>query len=409
MSLEDHEENEKYVCLNCIPDKGLRERLRDTALSVICNYCSKSDFGVSTEELAECIREPLTFALRFGGHAGIEGEWIEEGDSLNNVLAWEFEFEGDLADDVAKILIDNDPAWPPDGEEPFFREDEQYVRDDRFDTQKYLWVWRRFEDTLKHQSRFFNDFCREDLERILGAPGSAQANELPIRIADETTKNLQFFRSRLADSESMAREICEAPESQLGACPPKFAKDGRMNGRGISVFYGALSQDVAVSEIRPSVGSLVVVGEFRPARQLRLLDLPALQTVKFSIPDSIFAEGYLELQSRQHFLRGFHSLIVKPIQPHHEALEYIPTQAVAEYIANVLNFDGIIYDSVQVGSRTAPPGTSSQNVAIFRSRVTRVFRSNPLKFEPDSLRVVRVRGVTYTSEDSTDIIRPFPF
>ncbi|MDX7018912.1 RES family NAD+ phosphorylase, partial [Klebsiella aerogenes] len=52
-----------------------------------------------------------------------------------------------------------------------------------------------------------------------------------------------------------------------------------MNAKGISVFYGATSKTNAVSEVRPPVGSFVVVSEFRVLRPVRLLDLTVLGRV----------------------------------------------------------------------------------------------------------------------------------
>jgi RES domain len=63
---------------------------------------------------------------------------------------------------------------------------------------------------------------------------------------------------------------------------------------------------------------------------------------------------YEERVDRSQFLEGFHALIARPIQPHEEPLEYIPTQAVAEYVANVLSLDGILYASAQLGSIPDP-------------------------------------------------------
>jgi hypothetical protein len=70
---------------------------------------------------------------------------------------------------------------------------------------------------------------------------------------------------------------------------------------------------------------------------------------------SIFAPEYEDRVYRRRFLEGFHALIARPIQLHHEPHEYIPTQAVAEYVANVLSLDGILYASSQLGSIPETP------------------------------------------------------
>lgn len=57
----------------------------------------------------------------------------------------------------------------------------------------------------------------------------------------------------------------------------------------------------------------------------------------------------------------------RPVMPHEEVSEYLPTQAVADYLANEIQLDGIIFASVQTGQE-------SSNVVLFyhASRVEEV-------------------------------------
>ena len=50
------------------------------------------------------------------------------------------------------------------------------------------------------------------------------------------------------------------------------------------------------------------------------------------------------------FLEEFHRRISRPVLPSDEALEYLPTQAIAAYVAGVMGLDGVIYASTQVGA-----------------------------------------------------------
>ena len=203
-----------------------------------------------------------------------------------------------------------------------------------------------------------------------------------------------------------------------------------MNPAGIPVFYGGFSEDICIAEVRPHVGGIVVVGEFRAARRLQLLDLTMLDQHGFA--GSMFRADFYDRVTKRRFLRSFHNLISRPVQPHEEALEYVPTQAVAEYIANVLGLDGIIYESAQAGGlndeeaeENTPADRSTQNVAFFnqsalvvgsRRRQTREERqaatlegeglndhvskqSRPsLSFVPDSAKAVRVTAIKVSHE-----------
>jgi hypothetical protein len=158
----------------------------------------------------------------------------------------------------------------------------------------------------------------------------------------------------------------------------------RREGRALRgpVFYGAFSDDVCTAEVRPYVGGLVLVGEFRTTRRLRLLDLTRLDEAGFA--GSMFDPDYDGRVMKRRFLRAFHYLISRPVQPHEEAIEYLPTQAVAEYISNVLELDGIIYESAQLGAPAGddegggePTDRTKQNVVPFnRAALVRGSRPN---------------------------------
>ena len=55
-----------------------------------------------------------------------------------------------------------------------------------------------------------------------------------------------------------------------------------MNANGIAVFYGATTPDIAIAEIRLPVGAHVIVALFDPRKDLRILDLSALDALVFS-------------------------------------------------------------------------------------------------------------------------------
>jgi hypothetical protein len=131
---------------------------------------------------------------------------------------------------------------------------------------------------------------------------------------------------------------------------------GRMNARGISVFYGASSADTALSEVRPPVGSQVAIARFEIIRPLRLLDVEALR--KIQATGSIFDPDYIHRIQLAEFMENLSRRITRPVMPHEEALEYLATQAVADYLATEAKVDGIIFPSVQEGH-------GSLNVVLF--------------------------------------------
>ena len=139
-----------------------------------------------------------------------------------------------------------------------------------------------------------------------------------------------------------------------------------MNPAGVPAFYGAFASEVAVAEVRPAVGSIVIVARFFPTRDLRVLDLTKL--ARLYAQDSRFSESYATTLSRLKFLRSFESRISRVVLPSDELIDYLPTQAVAAYVTNVLGLDGIIYRSRQViPDGYEMSGAESLNIALFGS------------------------------------------
>ena len=83
----------------------------------------------------------------------------------------------------------------------------------------------------------------------------------------------------------------------------------------------------------------------------------------------MFRSDYYERATKRRFLLSFENLISRAVQPHEEAIKYVPTQIVAEYISNVLGLDGILYASAQLGGvrdeDDEPPDRTTLNVALF--------------------------------------------
>jgi hypothetical protein len=143
----------------------------------------------------------------------------------------------------------------------------------------------------------------------------------------------------------------------LGPPPSEFATAGRMNSRGISVFYGSINSETALAEIRPPVGCKVAIACFELQRTLKVLDLSAL-TFTHAI-GSIFDENYAHQLSRTMFLRKLSQRMTKPVMPDDEHAEYLATQVIAEFLASELKFDGITFPSAQ--------SEGGLNVTLFHS------------------------------------------
>jgi RES domain len=131
-----------------------------------------------------------------------------------------------------------------------------------------------------------------------------------------------------------------------------------MNARGISVFYGANAQTAALAEVRPPVGSQVAVARFDFIRPLKLLDLTAFDGLVTR--GSIFDPGYIRALEKAGFLRTLGQRLSRPVMPNDEALAYLATQAVADFLAteSKMKLDGLIFPAVQAAG-------GARNVVLF--------------------------------------------
>jgi hypothetical protein len=89
------------------------------------------------------------------------------------------------------------------------------------------------------------------------------------------------------------------------------------------------------------------MAEFEIIRSLNLLDLDALTGMK--VRGSLFDPSYTERMRRVGFLRSHVNRFAAPVLPDDAELAYLPTQVVADFLANWSEprLDGILYRSVQ--------------------------------------------------------------
>ena len=148
-----------------------------------------------------------------------------------------------------------------------------------------------------------------------------------------------------------ANEILNTAK-ELGSPPPACAEYNRMSGVGISMFYGAESEDTALAEIRSNSNQAVTVGSWTPTREIVYLDLLAARPIP-----SIFDMNERINRTWLRFLAGFADDLARPINVKDRGLEYIPTQIVTEYIRDHLKTeDGRYIDAIRYGSATEEGG-----------------------------------------------------
>lgn len=300
---------DKRICWRCIGESFLRAKVRKEGERGECDYCGKEANTSSVGEVAEDVRgafdrhymrtpsgppEHEEFMYR-----GSDLTWQRKGDPSTYAIAEAAEIDEVPAEDIRSVLEENTVITPdeyfdrgPDDEDDF-AEDAHYAEKD-VDAASFYRGWEQFKISLRTETRLFNSGAQATLDSIFSELDShaTRRGRKVIVDAGPGKKLATLYRARVFQSLDKLEESLKRPDSHLGAPPSKLATAGRMNARGIGVFYGATHADRAIAETRPPVGSHVVVGRFEIVRPLKLLDVEALQAIY--VKGSIFDPSHLE-------------------------------------------------------------------------------------------------------------------
>ena len=271
-----------------------------------------------------------------------------------------------VAEPLAQQLIEDEIVYPQDGDQAFYDDDQSYVTHQGASFYLNDQVWERFCQSVLHSQRFFNADAKALIAQLFENVDSQRNNQKqsPIYEIRPGDQQSAFYRARVVAGQDQAKKFSSDPSGQLGVPPERLRRANRMNPAGIACFYGAFEIDTCIAEIRPPVGGVVAAGRFELTRPVFVLDM-----TKFEAPIrpmSIFEKAYFEKLKQWAFMQNFMEKIAKPVLPSDEHLDYIPTQAVAEYLQHHFQIkrgvktekiEGVIFQSAQM-----PPST---NIVLF--------------------------------------------
>jgi RES domain-containing protein len=359
---EDREEDDVPICLNCIEDGILRAEVSASNHIERCCVCDREDFCWTSRQYAQRIQplfekwyvpsSPEYFAGEVTSPRGLTaGEVISEMTGAGDDKASEA---------ILGSLKEVWWWWPPDGDEDPLDDDLVFNRN-LGPAYQTLEDWRQIEEEVRTRSRFFNPIVEEKLRHLFaGIESLTSADGRPVvrRIVPNNPGNV-FWRMRVVSDQDQVVEVLKDPEAKLGPPPPGAASAGRMNARGISVFYGAEDPATCVGEVRAAVGSFGIIASFEVTRELKVLDVSALQAIR-TTDVSIFDSEFSHAHGRTAFLQHLQHVLQLPVLPGEEADKYLVTQMIAEYLGSrhPSRLDGVLYPSIQTGKRT-------NNVVLF--------------------------------------------
>ena len=362
---------ERRLCAACIGDSYLRSEVERQNEVLECSYCGKQKPTISIGDLAEKCHQVFEtyFERTANGPEGMEAvahndpeggyRWERAGDPAQDLIIEFAGIDDDPAHDIRLILEEQHNDFDSFDEEQEYGEEACYS-DKAIFAERFHLRWLKFEKSLRTEARLFNKEARELFEDIFAGivEHPTRGGKRIIVDAGPGTEFTEFFRARVFGPDSPVEDALTQPDRNLGPPSARIAKPGRMNARGISVFYGATTPLVAVAEVRPPVGSRVLVARFEILRPLKLLAIQALESVYAR--GSLFDPDHLHRVERAKFLSRISALMSMPVMPSDDGFDYIVTQAIAEYLANEadVELDGLLFPSVQTAD-------SNLNVVLF--------------------------------------------
>lgn len=335
---------DKFICYNCVTEENIVKLIKTNGNNLHrCSYCKSRCKNIPLRDLDEPMHNVFSryYSCRTDGY--LYDRYVL-GYSAEDVISDCLGVDDDISSDLHEALKENhndhyDCTIT-------YSDDFTYKRAHHL-TKELDEKWDEIKNSLQCEARFFNSHVKIFFDKIFSDIESHRTHNGNNAIT-HIDSNTSLFRARVFDSIEKVENALTHPEKEFGPPPHQYATSGRMNAQGIPVFYGAMSPDIAISEVRPAVGSYVVVAKFNPVKALRILDISALEKLIPST-DSLFNPETTEKLAISSFLKRLSHKLTIPISGTRTDSEYLITQAVSEYlsVSEKNSIDGIKFKSTQ--------------------------------------------------------------
>ena len=410
--MNNNELEKLKICNKCINEPYLSSEITKKGVKNQCYHCGFFESTTTLGELADYVNwsfknyykkvrfEPNRYKKELAWDKEIEFDLYQGTELATKIIEEITKVKTAIAIDLQNILFYRNYSDDKECLETEFNSKSRYIDKDP-DISELEKKWNDFKLDLQTKSRYFSHSAENFLSIIFENLEDLDClfqPALTVEAGPDLEMN-EFYRARCFEGKEDLLRAMETPGKELGPPPSNRGAGGRMNSRGISVFYGSNSAEVALAEVRPPVGSYVLVGKFRLVRRLRLLNLREENTSHTAI--SYFDPSFLDLFRRAIFLQDLATILPRPVLPSAAESEYLPTQIISDYLANKLEppFDGILFPSTQAASSRSQESDNvvDTNVVLF-NRSSKV-RNIGYKFRIDHLCFDAI-GVHYFSADA---------
>ena len=335
---------DKLICYKCVADEHIVKLIKTNGNNLHrCSYCKSRCKNIPLMDLVEPMHNVFSRYYSCRTDECLYDGYVF-GHSAEDVIYECLGVDDDISSDLHEALKEN----YNDHYGCIIRYSNDFTYKRAHHLTKELDIkWDEIKKSLQCEARFFNSHVKTFFDKIFSDIESHRTHNGNNAIT-HIDSNTSLFRARVFDGIEKVEYALKYPEKEFGPPPHQHATSGRMNAQGIPVFYGAMSADIAISEVRPAVGSYVVVAKFNPVKALRILDISALDKLTPST-DSLFNPEATEKLAISSFLKRLSHKLTIPISGARTDSEYLITQAVSEYlsVSEEYSLDGIKFKSTQ--------------------------------------------------------------
>ena len=189
-------------------------------------------------------------------------------------------------------------------------------------------IFQKFQNEAMRRRRYFWSRASAEFLRAVAATSRLRLKKIPA--------GQQYWRAQLGhqmefDKESGEQVLSPHPEERMRPFADR-AIEGRVNPKGIPCLYFATTPEVAMTEVRPWIGSTISLAAFETTRDLKLVDCAQSPSSKAKdrIEDAVWRE--------------INEAFAEPIVRSDTTGDYAATQILAE-VFKVEGADGVIYKS----------------------------------------------------------------
>ena len=323
-----------YCCINCFKDPHICDTIKRLGTIGNCDFCSAkgtyvyniketnpiSDMIVSLVQVYSISDDDTAKLLKLS----LREDWDIFNSGSEGIQTLVMALCSNEAN-LDKELFEKNVIIPQKYDEDFMNE---------YGVVKNL-TWNEFSDYIKFSNRFHNDYFN----------GDAFASFLSMAVVSIKTDSC-LFRARICHN-------TDGYETKDMYGPPKGKRTaGRINPEEISVLYLSSNERTVLHEARANVYDFVCIGTFKAKRDLKLVNLSNISKMSPFLYD-----GEIEqFAVNRNIFKDMVKEISKPLRRNESALEYLPTQFIAEFVKSQ-KYDGVVYESTLCDS--------GYNIALF--------------------------------------------